>query len=358
MRLTCDPVTKTTQLRSGGKYLLPVLLIVLVFVAVGGWLSFSYFYTPGWQGTLRGHQGWVTCLAFTPDAQTLATGGQDRTVRLWDLAIGKEREILMGHRENVVAVAFSPDGRLLASASEDGSVRVWEVGSGQQRAVLLGHARPDQDGTPLAVHAVSFSPDGRLLASGGADETVRLWDVATGKELGVLKHTMEVRSLAITADGKLLASRTEDGVITVWDLAGRRELRRFDETHMRDRRCCLILGPDGKVLASNGTNEEKVKLWDVTTGELQATLKAKRSWQDWPINSMAFTPDGKVLAGTTMFGARMVFWDTSSGQLLGSIHFPPQAFSIAFSPNGKTCASAHEDGTVKLWESTELIPRK
>ncbi len=73
---------------------------------------------------------------------------------------------------------------------------------------------------------------------------------------------------------------------------------------------------------------------------------------------MAFAREGKVLAGTTMYGARMVFWDTSSGRFLGTIHFPGKALFIAFSPDSKTLASAHEDGTVQLWDSDKLIPKK
>jgi WD40 repeat protein len=157
----------------------------------------------------------------------------------------------------------------------------------------------------------------------------------------------------------LLVSRTDDGTITVSELDGGKELRHFGEWHIGGppRLSSILLGPDGKTLASNGESNEKVRLWDLTSGEQTATLKADLTWQNWPIYAMAFTPDGKILAGTTMFGARMIFWNTSSGELLGIIHFPGRTRSIALSPDGKTLASAHGDGTVKLWEWEKLVPK-
>ena len=108
----------------------------------------------------RPHRHWVKAVAFSPDGRLLASGGNDKTVRLWDPATGEHRRTLTGHTGSVSAVAFSPDGRLLASGGGDRTVRLWDPATGEHRRTLTGHS-----GRPCV--GVAFSPDGRLLASGG-----------------------------------------------------------------------------------------------------------------------------------------------------------------------------------------------
>jgi WD40 repeat protein len=156
--------------------------------------------------------GPVNHLAFTPDGRTLAASYRDRTVRLWDLAAGRERHGL-AHRTDVRSMAFSPDGHTLVTASGC-FVTLWDVNSGRARAVVEAHTRP--------VNRVAFTADGRRLATASGDQTVKLWDVAAA-DGGVRERATfawpigKVCSLAFAPDG-MTAAAGGDTDILVWDV--------------------------------------------------------------------------------------------------------------------------------------------
>jgi WD40 repeat protein len=130
-------------------------------------------------------------------------------VKLWDPATGQELRTLSDHTDGVEIVAFSPDGRLLASGSDDRTVIVWDVAAGQVLHTLTGEDN---------MTSVAFSPDGRRLASAEVIK-VKLWDVATWEPLRVLEgNSQGVERLIFSPDGKTLISGSGDTTIKLWDL--------------------------------------------------------------------------------------------------------------------------------------------
>jgi WD40 repeat protein/predicted Ser/Thr protein kinase len=287
-----------------------------------------------WQelATLRGHEKSVNSVTFSPDGKFLASGSDDKTVKVWE--VGNWRvATLKGHRKRVYSVSFSPDGKFLASGSGDETVKVWEVGNWWEVTTLKGH---------WSLLSVTFSPDGKFLASGSWDKTVKVWEVEGWQEITTLEgHRNWVRSVTFSLDSKFLASGSDDKTVKVWEVGSWQEVTTL-EGHRKEVHS-VSFSPDSKFLAS-GSEDGTVKVWEVGSWKEVATLR-HRNW----VYSVSFSPDGKFLASGSWDWTVKV-WKVGSWQEVATLRHGTGVNSVTFSPDGKFLASGGYDKTVKVWE--------
>ena len=282
----------------------------------------------------------VYTVAFSPDGQLLASGGDNNAVILWNVADGSEREVFTEHGKSVMSVAFSSDGQLLASASLDGFVRLWPVFSERKRTSLKHSGW---------VESVAFSPNGKTLASGGGDDEgfVTLWDVLHNRRINTLSgHRGIVESVAFSPDGQLLASASRDKTIKLWDIDGQ-HVRNVPTEHSSVVHA-VAFSPDGDTLASS-SRDKTIKLFEVSSGKNFATFEIRNNLYVYA-EAIAFSPDGQFLASACVdYTVRL--WDVGSHREVATLPgHHGGVTSVAFSPDRRTLASGSRDRTVLLWD--------
>ncbi|WP_157248302.1 NB-ARC domain-containing protein [Nonomuraea typhae] len=252
---------------------------------------------------LAGHGAKVGPLVFNGDGTRLASCGDDRTVRVWDVATGRALRVLTGHRGYVSDLAFSPDGQRLASGGQHQLVHVWDLTTGN---ILFSVPAVES-----AAGAVAYTPDGSLLITGGGDhhDPVKLWDARDGTPVATLRGGTPggVLALAVTPDGGRLFAAVGQGPIDVWDLGERRLLTSLHghEGYWRAVAC----HPAGRTVATGG-DDRLIRVWRTESLTDPMVIVGHSG----PVQALAYTPDGAALASASLDGTARL-WDGGGRQV-------------------------------------------
>jgi len=272
----------------------------------------------------------IVSIAFSPDGNSVLTGSNDKTARLWDIN-GNIQQTFRGHISVVLSVAFSPDGKTILTGSSDNTAWLWDL-NGSCLQKLTGHQR--------SVNSVAFSPDGKTILTGSADSTAILWDLK-GTVLQRFKgHNGSVRQVEFARDGKSILTGSNDHTARLWDLTGN-TLQVF--SGHSDNIVALAFSPNGKTIVT-GSADKTALLWDLNGNTLQ-----KLTGHTSSVNSLAFSPDGNKLLTFSADGITRI-WNLSQNAFKNLSGHKNYIYQVSFSTDGKTIITLSADQSIKLWD--------
>jgi WD40 repeat protein len=299
-----------------------------------------------------GHSAAVCSTCITPDGKYIAsTDFVDNEVILSEVATGREVRRFRGHTAGCVEIVVSPDGKRLASSSEDRTVRIWDVATGKQLHKL--------DGFPRPVWHLRFLPDNESLAlcahTGGP---VSVYHFPTGRIIHDLTGEFQPSALLRHPDGRILLIESVGSVFTspprvgiqVWDVMASRIIQRF-EGH-NQRLVCSILSPDGRTVATRG-DDGYIRLWELATGQQRANIFEGEQTNSTGTQYFAFSPDGRTIASANRREPRVYLWDVPTGNEIAKFnaHERPM-YTVEFTPDGRRMITGSQDSTMLGWDMT------
>jgi WD40 repeat protein len=288
---------------------------------------------------LSGHNDELKSVVFTPDGNTIASAGGNKTINLWRRD-GTPLKPLVGHHDKVWEVVFSSDNQILASASADKTIKLWGQ-DGTLIRTLKGHI--------LGVRGIAFSPDGQMLASASDDKTVKLWGRDGTPITTLTGHDGIVNGVAFSPDGQMLASASDDKTVKLWGRDGTLIATLTGHDGIVNG---VAFSPDGQMLASTSW-DKTIRIWKINPNEnpiLQNTIEGHLG----VVFKATFSPDSQTIASTS-WDKTVKLWKRD-GTLLTTLNgHDDRVWGVTFSPDGATIATASGDKLVRLWKLNPLL---
>jgi len=292
-----------------------------------------------------GHEGWVRCIAVDPTNEWFASSGNDRLIKIWDLASGTLKLSLTGHVSTVRGVAISDRHPYLFSASEDCEVKCWDL---EQNMVIRNY-----HGHLSGVYTIALHPTLDLLATGGRDGAVRIWDMRTKAQIFTLGgHTNACCSIISQASEPQFISGSMDHMVRLWDLAAGKCAVTLTN-HKKSVRA-LATHPNEYTFVSCSSDNNKV--WKCPKGAFERNISGHSAI----VNCCTIKEGEKgsaILAGGTDNGY-IHFWDWQSGYKFQSLECIPQpgsmsaengVFDMKLDQSGSRLITGECDKTVKIY---------
>lgn len=289
----------------------------------------------------KSHTKAVNAVAWAPDGKRIASGSDDKTVKVWDAISGKtfatsEDEDLSG---TIDSLAWASDNKRIAFGSGDKMVKVWDSTSRNILATCIGHTD--------TVLTVAWSPNNRFVASGSKDTTMRVWNSTSGKQLRIYKtHRDSIYTVTWSPDSNFIASVGADGTIEVLNVTTNATILAYQGDAQFVY--AAAWSPDSSYLVSGGS-DSIVKMWNASSSHLILTCEGHTG----PVYTVAWSPDGKYIASGSKDKTVKV-WNATNGQEVFTYRGHIDSVGdVSWSPDSKLIASAggDKDKTVHVWQA-------
>lgn len=267
----------------------------------------------------------------------------DATCKIWDAETGKHQHTFEGHLAGISAIAWNPDSRLLASGSDDKCIRLWDTSTGKPHPkAFVGHHN--------YVYCLAFSPKGNILVSGSYDEAVYLWDVRTGRIMRTLPaHGDPVGGVDFTRDGTLIASCASDGLIRVWDTSTGQCLRTFFHEDTPPA-TSVRFSPNGKYILA-WMLDNSIRMWNYVDGRCVKTYQGHKNDKfslTGAFGSYSDPPSALIASGSE--DGFILFWDVSSKEVLQRLKgHQGIVFGVDMHPWENQFVSCGQDKAIRIW---------
>uniref|UniRef100_A0A6B2L1P0 Uncharacterized protein n=1 Tax=Arcella intermedia TaxID=1963864 RepID=A0A6B2L1P0_9EUKA len=286
------------------------------------------------------HMGEVNSVAFSTNGALFATGGSERSVKIWDSYTLANRGTLPGAERTIMHVTFSPNDECVMASSNDNSVRVFSVQLGRVKHCLLGHLGK--------VSAAQFTIDNDKAVTGSHDRTLRIWDLQRRYTLKTIFCYSSCNDLCLSRESNMIISGHIDQQVRFWDVRSGDAIKDLSNIHT-GQITGVTLSADGRYLVTS-SRDNTIKQIDLRTYEVVQTYthEGYRNGLNWTRSCMS--PDGRFVASGSMDGTIYV-WDTSNGgveQILRGTH-KTAVSQVVWHPAGYQLASVDRAGLLSFW---------
>ncbi|CAL6006892.1 Pentapeptide_repeats-containing protein [Hexamita inflata] len=287
----------------------------------------------------EGHTDTVLSAQFNNCDKFIVSGGNDKTIKIWDVQSGQLLKTIFNHSDSVYQVKYSANDQIIASASVDQTIKLWNASTYELKCTLTGHTS--------SICSIAFSSNDELIASGSCDGKIKLWNIKSGELIKTIDaHIRAVSGLIFSSDNLTIVSGSGDTYIKFWNTESLPLIKEI-EGHTDEVQSAFYSNNNTFIVSCS--MDSTIKLWNSENGQLIQTMTGHTD----AIYRISLSADDKFLLSASA-DCSVQLWDIQQNKCIKTIKLDV-AWSVDFHPDGKQFALSCA-GTVQIWSINKMEP--